>query len=238
MVLRAYIQEIMLFKDVSAETVDTVARASKVHSYKKGELVYSGGGRERPFIYIIDGCVKIYHETTDGEEVVVDVLSKFEHFGEHFIFDSKEAHYGAQAVEDLELLTVPSHVLKKLISTDNRLSLNMLQHTLAKSNEVSMEMEHIAIQSAAQRIGCFLLRLACQSDKPNAILKLPYDKTVLASQLAMRSETFSRALAKLSSECDVKIEGDVVHLTDIPKISAHVCYKCSKVYPCETKKGT
>ena len=49
---------------------------------------------------------------------------------------------------------------------------------------------------AAQRVGCFILRLL-NKKQPNLIINLPCNKTLLASHLGMKRETFSRALNDL-----------------------------------------
>jgi CRP-like cAMP-binding protein len=95
------------------------------------------------------------------------------------------------------------------------------------------EIEHLTIQNAPQRIGCFILRLCPKDQDKNIILQLPYDKLLLASRLGMKPETFSRALNKLRDETGIRINGARIEIGNIKQLSHFSCSACSSSYPCE-----
>ena len=83
------------------------------------------------------------------------------------------------------------------------------------------ELEHRDVQNAPQRIGCFLLRLCRHHDDVSAILHLPYDKSLIATRLGMKAETFSRALSRLRQDTDIQVSGSTVRIDSIKKLSEY-----------------
>ncbi len=97
-----------------------------------------------------------------------------------------------------------------------------------------LNVEHLSIQNAAQRIGCFILRL-CPIDKTEDItINLPYDKALVAAKLGIRPETFSRALMKLRKSCNIEVNGDSIYIVNINTLNKYVCKQCSLIYPCQS----
>jgi CRP-like cAMP-binding protein len=89
------------------------------------------------------------------------------------------------------------------------------------------------VQSAPQRIGCFLLRLCKAQEEGEVTLHLPYDKTLIAARLGMKPETFSRALTRLRQESDIEVKGATVSIPDIQRLVGYTCNACSNAYPCK-----
>jgi hypothetical protein len=64
-------------------------------------------------------------------------------------------------------------------------------------------------------------------------LHLPYDKTLIASRLGMKPETFSRALAKLKEQTGIRIVGPTVYIDRLQTLVSYTCNHCSTHFPCD-----
>lgn len=232
---RHFFQSIALFSKASESSIVECERLAKDHFYKKGEFLLRSTQEQNVFLYVIRGWVKVAKESGEGEEIIVDVLTQQDYYGEQQVFqtDNIGADLAAlQALTDTYIFTLPIPSLKKLTYSDPALSLGFMQHNLAKQAQMAMEIEHLSIQNASQRIGCVILRLAEVKQSHPIALHLPYDKTILATRLGMRPETFSRALAKLCEHCDVEVSGDTIRIYDLNRLVDYVCSHCSKTFPC------
>ena len=58
------------------------------------------------------------------------------------------------------------------------------------------QIEQLQVRSGTQRVADFLLKLCPAEDGP-AEIALPYDKSLIASRLGMKPESFSPPLARL-----------------------------------------
>ncbi len=223
----------VLFSNIDEELFNLFASESLVKTYPKGKVLFLHEDKAEFFYVIASGWVKLFRETLDGEEAVIDVLKHGHIFGETSIFDGGTYSNGAQIVEDATLIILPIALLKEKIEVNAKLSMQMLSSMSRFRKQQDNELEHLNLQNTPQRIGCFLLRL-CNSNTDNSsiTLNLPYDKTLIASRLGMKPETFSRALSRLRKETGIKITGATVKIDNIERLSSYSCTACSSSYPC------
>lgn len=227
------ISEIQLFHGLSDDILFQLKEIARIHYYKKGAIIFNSQQADIIFGYIIKGWIKLSRSIADGSEVIIDILNDKYFIGENFILENDSESFDAEAISDLELLVFPIKFLRELTNSNHQFSLNLLKWTMQKQHKLTFEMEHLSIKNAAQRIGCFLLRLCTLKKSENITLRLPYDKALLACRLGMRPETFSRALAKICSECEIKSEEEMLHIKSVKNIVQFVCQHCSQTYPCK-----
>jgi CRP-like cAMP-binding protein len=223
----------ILFSNLNDDLFELFASEAVIKNYPKGKILFLHQDEAKYFYIIANGWVKLFRETLDGEEAVVDVLNNGHIFGETAIFDNFTYTYGAQAVEDSTILSLPISLLQEKIEENNKLSMQMLSSMSRFRKQQDIELEHMNLQSAPQRIGCFLLRLCPASSEEEITLNLPYDKTLIASRLGMKPETFSRALSRLRKETGIKINGSTIEIDKIEQLSNYSCNACSSSYPCQ-----
>ncbi len=226
-----------LFSGISEDVIAEFAKEAHLRSEPKGKILFLHGDDAEWFYLIVHGWVKLFRETIEGTEAVIDVLTSGHMFGDGTVFEDGKYGYGAEAVEPTQFIMLPTSMLKRSIETNNHMALNMLSSMSQHRRQQNREIEHLNVQNAPQRIGCFLLRLCPTSPSPSTTLNLPYDKTLIASRLGMKAETFSRALAKLKSETGIQIHGPTVTIQDIQRLVSYTCNHCSDSFPCEDIKG-
>lgn len=236
MLLAKLIQNFIIFRGLEPKTLLVLAEASKINYYKKGTIFYDSFHMERPyFYYITKGWAKLFSVSFEGEEIIKDIVTDTDHFNEDRLFTEDIEPLSAQAISDIQVIMTPIALLREWLGRDKQLALNLLNESLHKQRELTHEIEHLSIQNAAQRIGCFLLRL-CNNEESGAItINLPYDKVLLARRLGMRPETFSRALTKLSQQCHIRVEEACIHIAKTHDLMDYVCRQCSLVYPCQER---
>lgn len=204
-------------------------------SVAKGNILFLEGELASYCYIVTKGWFKLFNETLDGTEAVVDVLTVGNIFGESLALNSKY-NFGVQAVEDGEILILQNSVLQKQVKENVEFASVVLSFLDSGRKKQIKEMEHMAVQNAPQRIGCFLLRLCPLGNESDVVINLPYDKSLIASRLGMKAETFSRALNKLRAETGILIDGSRVEIANISQLSDFSCSACSSYYPCEDLK--
>lgn len=226
-----------LFRGMKAEFRDTFAQSSQIQILSKGTILFLQDDPAEWFYLILSGWVKLFTETMDGDEAVIDMVSNGHMIGDSAILEDGVHSFGAAAVEPVTVIRLPSNLLKQAISEDHQTALAMLGSLSRHRKRQSREIESLTLQNASQRIGCFLLRL-CHPEQAMPIeLTLPYDKSLIAARLGMKSETFSRALNKLRKETSLAIKGSMVTVSDLEELSGYVCSACSNEFPCKDLHG-
>jgi CRP-like cAMP-binding protein len=230
------INNLVIFKSCDSAFLDSLVQQSKIQTLKKGQILFLHEDRAERFFIITKGWIKLFRETLDGTQAVIDILTAGHVFGETAIFQDNLYPYSAEATEPTEIISFPLPLLKKEIKENQKLTLAMLSSMASYRRQQDQELEHRTLQNAPQRIGCFLLRLANQQAKGKTIINLPYDKTLVASRLGMQPETFSRALNKLKIETGIEVEGASIKVNNLTQLSQYACSACSSEFPCKDLK--
>lgn len=226
-------KNIPLLKGASDEFFDAMDREAALQKHAKGKILFLHEDSAEHFFLIQKGWVKLFRETLDGTQSVVDILPAGQVFGESALFEDDLYPYSAEVVEPSEIVSIPLRLLKTEIEQNNKLALNMLSSMARYRRQQDRELEHRTIQNASQRIGCFLLRLTSQDATGPVKIHLPYDKTLVAARLGMQPETFSRALAKLKEKTGIRISGATVEMDTLDQLVQYSCAACSSEFPCK-----
>lgn len=223
-----------IFDGCKNEVISEFVSNSSIQSFSKGEIVYNYSDKANWFYLVLSGYVKLYRETMDGQEAVIDIFGANKIFAESAMFENFIYQENCEAVEKTDLLRLPLGLLSRKIEDVQILAANLLNHNIATKKQKNKEIEHRDVQTASQRIGCFLLDLCSQNKTNSTSIELPYDKILIAAKLGMQPETFSRALAKLKSVTSIQVNGSLVEIPDISELSEFCCSACSSSFPCKS----
>lgn len=215
------------------EKLEKEANLTRIH---KGQVLFIAQEDADKFYIIHTGWVKLFRETFDGTQAIIDILSQNHMFGETSIFEDDAYPFSAEAIEPSEIISFPLSLLKNEIENNPAFSIAMLSSMARYRKQQDLEIEHRTLQNAPQRIGCFLLRLANQEHKGPITIHLPYDKTLVASRLGMQPETFSRALSKLKDATGISVKGSTIEINNLSDLSGFSCAACSSEFPCQDLK--
>ncbi len=207
-----------LFFGLSDKEIACFADAAQTRTYKKSKILYLQDEPADFFYVICDGWIKLFHTMPEGEEVVIDMLTTGHMVGESAIFEQGRHTSNAQIIEDVHLLSIPAKLLKEQIRITPAVALSMLSSMSRYHRRHYGEIALNAMQSAPQRIGCFLLRLCPRNSTTAIVIHLPYDKALIASTLGMKSATFSRAVNILRQKTGIRIDGSRIEIDSTERL--------------------
>jgi CRP/FNR family transcriptional regulator, dissimilatory nitrate respiration regulator len=216
------LKSVSIFSNLSNTEVARFQNAAQTRTHKKGKVLYVEGEYAEYFYVITSGWVKLFHTMPEGEEIIIDTLTKGNLVGESAVFERGYHTNSAQVMEDVQLLCIPMYMLKQQIACSNTLALSMLSAMSQHYRRHCGEMALNRMQSAPQRIGCFLLKHCPKDKKQEIVFHLPYDKTMIANTLGMKIETFSRALNILRNKTGLRIKGKSVEIGSTEQLTKFV----------------
>ena len=227
------LSSVSIFSELDSSILNRLSERAHQTTQKKGKLLFIHGDIAEHYYVVKSGHVKLFRETLDGVQAVIDVLSAGDIFGHNLLFDDHTYPYSAEVAQSGSIISLPLSDLREEIYNSNETAISVLRSIAHQLKRKERELEHRATQSATQRISCFILRQALQEKSSLLVIRLPYDKMLLAARLGMQPETFSRALSRLKKKTGIRIEGSFIHLDTIEQLSTYACSSCSGKFPCE-----
>ncbi len=230
--IRKVLLSVPLFKSLQEDTLENLIRSASLNTHTKKKILFIHEEKAERFFLIKSGWVKLFRETLEGDQAVIDILPQGHLFGEMSVFEGGVYPYSAEVVDKSEIISLPTNILKSEMEKNHDFALAFLDVMAKYRNRQDNEIEHRVIQNAPQRIGCFLLRLEKEEKDGIVRIHLPYDKTLVAARLGMQPETFSRALSKLKKETGIRVQGAYIEMDSIDPLASYSCIACSSEFPC------
>ena len=209
-----------LFSTISQEAAQSLIGTQPVRVYEKGTVLFQQGQLADSFYVVLDGWVKLFRITPEGNEAVVGVFRRGETFAEAAIFLGGRYPVGAEVVTSSRLLRIDGEILRRRIREQPDLALSMLASASYHLKALVEQIEQIKLLSAPQRIADFLVRL-CPVKEGSCSIDLPYEKALLANRLGMKPESLSRALGKLKP-LGVTVDREKVAIVDVQLLARFV----------------
>lgn len=211
------LREHHLFQPLSDAQMSRLLEDSQLVNLDKDEYVFRQGEPCQHFGFVISGSIKIYRLTPDGQEKVFEVIGDRKTFAEAMMFmDTQHYVATAQAVNPSQLLLISSNTYMKLIQESSGLANALLAALSIRLHQRINEIEILSLKNATHRVIRYLLSQALRSCSTCATpsFELPIAKRLIAGQLSIQPETFSRIIHHLSHEGIIKVDGRLICILD------------------------
>lgn len=213
------LRRVPLFAGLDESQLGDLLRDVSVRDHPKGQLLFQQGDTADRFYVVLGGWVKIFRLTPDGDEAVMALFARGESFAEAAMFMGGQFPASAEVVEQARLLRVESRPFKNRLHAEPEIAVAMLASVSLRMHYLVGQIEQLQVRSSTQRVADFLLKLCSAEDGPTEIA-LPYDKSLIASRLGMKPESFSRALARLR-DLGVRTERSRVSIADAAALAEY-----------------
>jgi len=213
------ISELPLFGGLSRDVLEKLLSNAQPREFSKGHMLFHRDDPAECFFIVLEGWVKVYRETAAGDEAVLGVFTGGETVAEAAAFLEHGYPASAQVVDDSRVLPVLIGPFRRHLEDMPEIAMNMLASMSRHMHHLVAEVEQLKTASATQRLVDFLLRQCSVVEGP-AVIRLPYDKTLISRRLGMQPESLSRILAKLR-KLGVKTEQNQVVINDVAVLVEH-----------------
>lgn len=198
------------------------------------EHLFRFGQPATHFYWIKSGEVALYRPCFSGEEKVFRTLKAGDTVAETMMFIN-DAQYplAAQALGHVSLYKIPRQSLLTLCQCTPILAMQLLESMAVAVSQSLNRIDLLTMGNAAQRMASYLLELYIQ--QRSAWFSLPVRQAVLARQLNITPETFSRQLAQFRRSGFIGGRNPEIVLLDIEGLCASVSLPVPKLDPNKTR---
>lgn len=202
-----------LLPDLEPALLQELQEKGRIVKVKAGDTLLQTGQNIRNTMIVLDGLLKLYRESDEGEEFFMYHLFPGEGCSVTMVADRdvQNSTVKAQAMSDATLLLVP------VAETENWMRkyktwLHFVIGTYRKRYEELLEtIDHIAFRNMDERLEFYLRRHA----KALNTNKLEITNTAIAQELNSSREVISRLMKKLSEQGKVRLLKNGVELVKL-----------------------
>lgn len=194
------LRDLSILKNLNEEDIETLEKNIKIVKFKKRETIFSEGQEPEWFYILLKGKVKISKLSSDGREIVLEIVDAPDFFGALAVIKNFPYPANAIAIEDCELGKIPSKVFLQIIKKNPHLEAHILHHVTVRLKSGIESLKNIALEDVTSRIVYQLLKLANKYGKitPEGVLiDIKITKQELAEMTGTTTETAIRTISKL-----------------------------------------
>lgn len=208
------LQKIPLFAglpDVQLEQIARMAVSRKVA--RNTTIVYAGDSTDSLFV-IVSGSAKVLNRDTEGNEVILTLLSAGECFGEMGLIDGSPRSADVVANENCELLVITKTDFTSVLAGNVDLCLNIMKSLISRLREANRKIESLALMDVYGRVAKLLLDFSVEENGVR-VIRRKVTKQDMAKMVGASREMVSRVMKDLERSGYIRIEpGRIVLFED------------------------
>lgn len=208
-----------IFSGLPEDDLRRIAQYAQIRRVRKGAYLFRQDDPVIGFFVVRLGQIHVSRANADGGESILHVLHPGESFAERAIIDLKGYPANARAVENTEVILIPSTDFKRHQKDRPDLAWRIVSSMSHHLRSLVSALEGLRIPDAEKRVIHWILqRCPAMTSKKVAEISLEMNQTELGAELAIRRETLSRILRKLREEGYLYQESRRLRVTNVGRL--------------------
>lgn len=211
------------FATLSPEAIAAANERFREQGFVAGETItYSD--EPAAFLYVVaSGQVKLLHHTLAGKDVLLDVLTPGEFFGNLSAQENAVYTETAVAQTGVCVLAVATQAFRAILEQHPAAALAVLDLTNSRLQATQERVRQLSAYPVEQRIAATLLRLAeklGEEQEMGLLIQTPLSREDLAQMTGTTPESTSRVMSQMQKEGLITSGRQWVAITDQPALAA------------------
>lgn len=208
--IQAALDSSHLFSGLSKSQLEHVRQHAHTSELEEGKALFCQGDEVVCFYLVISGKIKLFRVSPEGKEKVLDIVQQGDTFAEALMF-MDHPHYpvNATALTACTVLGINSRHFKTMLRESVDTCFLLMGSMSFRLRGLIHEIDTLSLNTGTMRIVSYLLQNAPE-DSDN--FELSIAKSVIASRLSVKPETFSRILKNLHEQNILSISGRKVSI--------------------------
>ncbi len=207
----------MLFGDLDEDEYVLINEARTEKIFRKGEVIVQEDQPIDSFLYLRKGLVKLYKTDEHGKDHLLSINKPGDFVNLLNIFSDKNYHYSVCALEETMVCEVKLDTLKKIIASNSKFALRILNRVACISDDVITNRFEISRKQIKGRVAFILIYLADQIYK-NQEFKIPITRRELGELISMTTENTIRTLSEFKKDGIIDMKGRVITILDYDRL--------------------
>lgn len=218
--LESDLETLPLLRALSATSRADLLQNAVLHTVTPGTVLFEQGEMPTFQHVVVAGSVHLLGRSSTGREVLIEVVEPPDLIIPAAVATGAPYLMRARIPEPSRLLLIHAGVFRQAVLREPLLAQEVIGSLAGQFRRLVRQVKNLKLRNSTERVGCYLLALSERQGTPHQAI-LPYEKTLIASQLGMTRESFSRALAALQAD-GVSVQNETITIRDTGHLAA-VC---------------
>ncbi len=196
--------------------IDALIALGVVRSFPKNSVLVQEGDKSDQFYILLAGKLKVFLADDDGKEIVVDMLSPKQYFGE-MALDGESRSASVMTVEASKLAVIQREDFKRFLAENPDAALALIVTLIRRARNLTRTIGNLALLDVYGRVARLLIdNASVESGKLVVTEKMSQQE--IAQRIGSSREMVSRILSDLKEGGYLSIDGGrIVIKQNLPK---------------------
>jgi len=209
--IQQLLERVPIFRRLSAEDRETLARIAVVKLYQKAEEVFAEGQPSEDFFFVVTGKVKVYKLTPSGKQVILEIMEVGDPFGAVATFEGRPFPATAVALADTVCVRLPREGFFALLEQQPTLVRGLLVGLTHRLIELTQRIGELTGGKVEPRLARLFVKLADEQGVARGDhVKIPMalSRQELADLTGTTIETCIRIMSRWGKDAIVSTDDD------------------------------
>jgi CRP-like cAMP-binding protein len=192
MELRVLFRQTELFKGMSEDALESLAAKGKQRRFEQGDTLFVEGTKGSEFFLLMEGDVRLYKTSPEGQEIVLRIIRPGEIFAEVVIFEDTTYPASAAALSAGSIFAIGRASFAELLD-DTRFRNEFITMLMKKQRYLTERILYLTTYAVEERFFRFLL----EHYGTGGVYRVDMAKKDIASAIGTIPETLSRLINRL-----------------------------------------
>lgn len=200
-IIAACLEDIPLFKGLSAGQLRSLCDEMRRFTLKQGELLFQKGQPGSSMFLIEEGELKVYTLGAGERQVILDVLGPGDVLGELTLLDGRARTSYAQAQTDCQVLALDREPFMKYLHQYPETAIELLSYLTGRLRQMVVHAEQLPVNNSRARLAHALIFLAERDGEiERGLVTSTLRKRDLAAAIGVSEEWVSQTLTEWSHD--------------------------------------
>jgi CRP/FNR family transcriptional regulator, cyclic AMP receptor protein len=185
------LRETSLLRSVPPEDLKAVAAASRLRSFRRGQVVFTRSDPGDSVIVVVSGQVKVTVRSADGGELTLAIVHPGGMLGEPGVVDGGARSADAETLEECQLLLIPRDVIRDIcarVPSAAQALTNSIAATLRRLTDATADLVFLDLPRRVAKV------LLSQPRGDDGTIRFKMSQEELAHQVGSTRQSVNAAL--------------------------------------------
>ena len=212
-----------LLKAISASRRAELLKNAVLHRVAPGTILFEQGEIPNVQHIVVAGSAHLFGRSSAGREVLIETVGPPHLIIPAAVVTGLPYLMQARVPEPSRFLLIHAATFRAAVAHDPVLARELIGSLAGQFRRMVRQVKNLKLRSSTQRVGCYILALSKRQRTADRAV-LPYEKNLIASELGITRESFSRALSALQV-ASILVKGETIIIRNPTRLAAESLFE-------------